>query len=1570
MFTLRSSSNTNKKLIQADEKEKSENTNYEKITYTEESLSKIDNYVKYSDQQNNNYPISRTTTPHLINIESIESVNGRSFNNIAKAVTLSNDDENFKQITESDECNNEEHTNKDITKVLNRKYDSINDSASFESIKMETLEKRQNNENKDNFNNDDNDDKYYLNIKKNIDNEQLKEGTEEDDENGSIYVPDEKNIYMKSRINKKSHFNENVNNSKNINNPIGNGKVVNDIINNTTNSANTSENSDHSDIHNNESSNNNSNDNICEHDDRMVYLKKLRYEENSKENFDETYANPNEDCGYDKKKDKYEKFVFQEKESGNNMGNDDIDNVNNDDNENNIKLKEYLIKGIMSKKTNAENGSINQNKALALMDNILNIKNNDNNDNGLNFPLRKSYNDERKDLIDKYTYSMMGYNNNNNNSNNNMPCNDINNYNGNVNNKIHCNNNHRDHINCDHHRCFVDNNISMKESINKNEYIKKVKVICLSYLRILKRLITAWSETNKSFEYHFINILNNVEPNNLEIYLCCFSNIKICSIKSIFMYSLIECIEELEIIKHFKMLQNKEDISSDKNYNTNNTSSTTNTVLDKTELHKRIIEEVEKKLTKEIVDEMHELALRNPYFSTSYYLNSQNNTDEKSSTILSLYNSGYKNNIHNFNDTTHGFDDFKKGKDLLHCNHNSDNNYGGVRNSCGCNHDNLNNYGCGESLPTNYANNLLYNYLNNNNANNKNVLLNNHQHNNRNGHSGLSNTNNNYNSSSNVLVSKTKKNNYSNQNILNKLNVSIDYNSFNDYNNNYIQEAEKVVEKYKNFNKMNSKDSDNMYSACSYSTGATDLNNHNGNNNINTIKHFKMLLSEYANMCKNEKMRPKDTDINPIDLNILKSFYSRLNTSGSLEEKDHHHDRTNEDIDMKDIKGYFENKHKTEYDRNTDLNKYMDECRFTEDGNYNERDNYVKFDKDQGETNGNENNYSFLSNIIQNMLSKKRKQDSLYPSTKGNNINNDNNNSYNDLNYLLRNSNVLKKLKLNFMENKKDNGYNNKNGNNNMNNGDNINNSGKDFLRKKDINDIGMNDNNNNNNNGGHGYNSRKNSSYKNNALNNVKSYKELLNLSQESLNKKGNNELSGFKNGSEYISSNALYDFIMSTNNSSNLLENSLQHGNIINNNNGNNNNNNNNSNNLNSMGYRYNYSAKKNNNYDYNTDYNSKISVDGSELSLSNNDNNDLIMSIGGGRSENINGEGETGNSYKTRRLDMNKNASSGNNNNNNFANNNGSYNNKGGKVLKQSSTIVSSVSNANYANGKLKYEMPAGVNPNDDKVKGVYFSKSPRGVGKWNAYFQIANNKRLFTSFSVSKYGYNEARKLSILKRTEWEKEYKHHTDLKNADAKKGKKKNSLVSNNLSKSNGKSINIKGGKNSNSDDSICYTKDGKINDEDLLYSNDDEDDETTCLMNSKLTNSMGKGLIGDSEKKMNKLNHMDINNKGNNGVDNMLDRDNYLRVDSDNINFFIDNDKNDDAFNTIDLIRSSLSVENNGNNHNSPSKNSINYPSNSLIMNSYNNNNNNMMDTKQSLNASRILSNSLGFSNKGYDE
>ncbi|SBS90281.1 conserved Plasmodium protein, unknown function, partial [Plasmodium ovale curtisi] len=230
-----------------------------------------------------------------------------------------------------------------------------------------------------------------------LENDQLKEGTEEDDENGSIYATDEKNIYMKSRINKKSHFNENVNNNKNINNPMGSGKIINDMINNTGNSVNTSENSDNSDIHNNESINNNSNDNICEHDDRMAYLKKLRYEENSKDNFDENYANPNEDYGYDKKKDKYEKFVFQEKESGNSMGHDDIDNINNDDSENNIKLKEYLIKGIMSKKTNAENGSINQNKALALMDNILNIKNNDNNDSGLNFPLRKCYNDDRKE---------------------------------------------------------------------------------------------------------------------------------------------------------------------------------------------------------------------------------------------------------------------------------------------------------------------------------------------------------------------------------------------------------------------------------------------------------------------------------------------------------------------------------------------------------------------------------------------------------------------------------------------------------------------------------------------------------------------------------------------------------------------------------------------------------------------------------------------------------------------------------------------------------------------------------------------------------------------------------------------------------------------------------------------------------------------------------------------------------------------------------------------------------------------------------------------------------------------
>ncbi|CRG99954.1 transcription factor with AP2 domain(s), putative [Plasmodium relictum] len=1165
---------------------------------------------------------------------------------------------------------------------------------------------------------------------------------------------------------------------------------------------------------NNHSDNNNININNSNDNN---FLDKICEDEESKEKYDENFINFNNPCGYKEEIKKENPLLKEENETENNINklNDDI-NLSDENNEN---LKNSLIKELLAKNQNKESWN-DQNKSFSLIDNILNLKN----DERLNNQLNKYLNEEKNNLES------------------NKKANDT----------------LLENSNCDNLNCLISTT-NNKESTNKNENLMKLKIICLSYLRILKRLTSLWSETDKAFEYHFVNLLNNVNSNNLDNYLCCFSNIKICFIKNVFLDSFIECIEELEIIKKFKTSEKKEDTGE-------------KGVMDKNEFHKQILEEVENNLTKEIIEEIFQLTLKNPYCNNNY-LNNMNSSDGEHN-ALSIFNESNKNNVCNSSNTIF---DLKKGKDYLNCSNRNMCNPLGNCVSTQSNHtcNSHTNHSCGGTYPLNYSNSFPFNCMNNNIGNstsninnNKNNLINN---------TNANSNNNNYNNYSIGSNMCKKKCNYSDENILNKLNVSIDYNSYNDFNNNYIQEAEKVVEKYKNLSKLNSKDSDNMYNSCSHSN-LQDINN---NNNLNAYLQLKMFISEYENLCKNDKIKLKDLDLSANDLNFLKCLYAHLNSSNILEDKGISDIYNGENDSKESKKNCYENKLKLECSSNNDLNKLIPNYKLNEDENYEDRENYSKYERDQGLLNANDNNLNYLSNSFQNILRKRKIYDNYL--SKCNNNSNMNNNSCYDLNYLLYNTNVLKKLKFNLLENKK-NGHNN------------------DF-RKKDSNDLSVDDNSSH-------LNSRKSYVYKNNILNNLKNFKDMLNLSQEGINKKGS-----FKS-SEHINPSTLYDFILNTNNSSNARENSLQHNTITNNissnNSSANNSNNNNSNgiNINSSYNINNSSIQKKNSYDYNPDYNSKISANGSDLSLNNQENNDGILN---------NGKVESNINYKNKN-DINKNIS---------------LNNKNTKNIKNAS---SSPVSTNYGMGKLKYEMPVGVNPNDDKVKGVYFSKSPRGVGKWNAYFQIANNKRLFTSFSVSKYGYSEARKLSILKRTEWEKEYKHHTDLKNSDSKKGKKKSHVASSNLLRNNVKNISKGNSNNSNSDASLSYTKDNQLKEDCLLYSNDEEG-----LISNKINTDIPSDANDhqSSNKKINKL------NMSNNG---------YIKVE-DNLNFFIECAKNEnESFNSVDLLRSSLT-----NDKNTSKKNSLNYTQNSMS-NSFNN----VIDNKNSLNSSRILSNSLGLSNK----
>ncbi|CRG96136.1 transcription factor with AP2 domain(s), putative [Plasmodium gallinaceum] len=1381
MLELRTSSNTNKKSSKLDEKSKkvikSENDNSEdlKKLYNEDSINKMDNYMNYSEQKTQNYPISRTTTSNVINGGSMESVNDGTFNNNSKCANISNDYENIKQINENIHMNSEhregddyENLNDKNKKIIKNKNNEDHEEVGFESpkIELELNEKEHGNEN--DIENENEKMEESQNEKMCSNKSDLNYKIE--DKNGIIkeetsLLYDMENIYKKNDF--PPDFNEN--NLSDSNNNIN------------VNSSNT-------------------------------LLDKACEDEESKEKYDENFISYNSPCGY-KEEIKKENPLFKgENEIENNMNklNEDMNLID----ENNVNLKNSLIKELITKKNSKEIGN-DQNKTLSLIDNLLNLKN----DERLNNQLNKYLNEEKNNLeINKKSKDTMLENGS-----------------------------------CDNFNCIVDT--GNNESTNKNENLMKLKIICLSYLRILKRLTSLWSETDKTFEYHFVNLLNNVNSNNLDNYLCCFSNIKICFIKNVFLDSIIECIEELEIIKKFKMSEKKEDINE-------------KGVMDKNEFHKQILEEVENNLTKEIIEEIFQLTLKNPYCNNNYLNNM--NTSEGEHNTLSIFSGSSKNNLYNGSNLIF---DLKKGKDYLNCsNRNICNSLG----NCTANQSNHTcnshtNHSCG-NMSLNYSNSFPFNCINSNignstnNINNKNNIINN---------SSTNGNNTNYNNYSIGSSGCKKKCNYSDENILNKLNVSIDYNSYNDFNNNYIQEAEKVVEKYKNLSKINSKDSENMYSSCSH-TNMQDINN----NNLNAYLQLKMFISEYENLCKNDKIKLKDLDLNANDLNFLKCLYAHLNSTNILEDKGIS-DMYNAENDSKESKkNYYENKLKLECSSNNDLNKLIPNYKLNEEESFEDRENYSKYERDQGLLNSNDN-LNYLSNSFQNILRKRKIYDNYL--SKCNNGSNMNNNSCYDLNYLLYNTNVLKKLKFNLLENKK-NGHN-------------------DF-RKKDSNDLTLDDSSSH-------VNSRKSYVYKNNILNNLKNFKDMLNLSQESINKKGS-----FKNSADHINPSTLYDFILNTNSSSNVRENSLQHNTIANNISSNNssvnNSNNNNSNgiNINSNYNINNNSIQKKNSYDYNPDYNSKISANGSELSINNQENNDGILN---------NGKVESSVNYKSKN-DINKNIA---------------MNNKNTKNVKNAS---GSPVSTNYGIGKLKYEMPVGVNPNDDKVKGVYFSKSPRGVGKWNAYFQIANNKRLFTSFSVSKYGYNEARKLSILKRTEWEKEYKHHTDLKNSDSKKGKKKSHVAASNLLRSNVKNISKGNSNNSNSDASISYAKDNQLKEDCLLYSNDEEG-----LISNKINTDIPSDINDQqsSNKKINKL------NMGNNG---------YIKVE-DNLNFFIECAKNEnESFNSVDLLRSSLT-----NDKNNSKKNSMNYTQNS-ITNPYNN----VIDNKHPLNSSRILSNSLGLSNK----
>ncbi|GAW80856.1 transcription factor with AP2 domain(s) [Plasmodium gonderi] len=1872
-----------------------ENGEDEKVQnlYNEDSLIKIDNYMNYGEHSTQTYPISRTTTPHQINIGSMESVNVEgSFNHIAKSATLiSHDEEELaKHISENenaDENENEQESvwRKDRSRNKN-KYNNDGEQSEESILKFDSgvvksglNEKRQNccssealeavrssqNGNEHDNENDMGRNGFFQNCKSEIvekvesadavqDDELIKfveceENEDEEDEQSNDSQVGATQVDFAEMDKQKSHNND----------------KMSEYNENKSEVCKTNSNTDGRDAH--------------------VDDKNMRENEESKE----TFNGNNDICLYNKKEEmKSENSSFNEFNETENYVDGKLNakmNISNEEckEKNSEHSKNSLIKDMMTDNGNEieEASSMNHNKSHVSINILHTIKEN----NRINNNVGKMYTEDKKNMInniyapianvnslevgvDSTPYMGIGakcegavinepfFHDAHGNDLRNITCVTYMNHqstsNGcisqNVLNKTinndesnSCNNKslgcpnastpHGGRHSCQSSRsgsssstttthgngesnnsvpfdgCEMRNN----ESFMKNECIRKSKIICLSYLRILKRLTSIWSEQNKSFEYHFVNLLNNVESNNLDLYMCCFSNIKIFASKNIFLDSIIECIDELEIIRKLKSMQSKGEEKKKPNENTSLMSSSTTTYNknNKNEIVKDIIEEVQGNLSKEIVEEIYDLSLKNPYFSSTYHGN--NNANVLSSvvhagdgepSVLSLYScvqyNPMSNGNHHMCNDSNTFMDLKKGKEVQMSNGKNQcpmasNCEGGVDiagiglrpgggenfinhgySLHGNNHLSCTNVAC-------HSGHMHHNCCigSGSSSSDRSAICNNkrnHQNNSYNGNVlGLNGNNNNalnyssnYSGSSNLCK---KKCSYSDENILNKLNVSIDYHSYNDYSNNYIQEAEKVVEKYKNLCKLNSKDSENMYTTC-HQSSIQDVSSFN----TNAYLHFKSFISECANMRKGQgttgKTKLKDTDFSSSDLCFLRYLYTHLCNTGGHE----------------DEKNYFEGKSNIDLSSNGDMNKLLQEIKLNDEENYDEKDYFVKYDRENNKgvvpNSCDNNNMNYLSSNIQNVMRKRKLRDNTaayhlnnhHHSVKGsvvggssnlngisvnntsaglgnsvsaivnianigNSVNGNNADTNvknhvlmnsnggsgvimegNDINYLLCNTNILKKLKYNLLENKKTGstcssssgtGANNNGTNNiiNSNNNNHISGNGTEYnnniigmldFMKKDSNDYSLDDNNNSY------MNTRKGVSNKNNLMNNIKNYKDILNLSQENFNKKtagvvgtSSGTITGASASSNRISNDrerdvhhhqhrhfpfhqpshvyhhidpsTLYDFIMNTNNKSNaFLDNSSQHSNSLlmnsmcrNNRNDNKNQHGNHggnsnegkNNNTGSMNMKVGYNIRstagsssiishgvqKKNSYDFSVDYNSKMHANESDLSLSNHDNsNELVLnngkmenSIGGGNSAigtiGAIGSGTAGSGTSS---DVSATSSGGgagmgmynkhNKNDNGKGseiNNTNNSNNKNIKNLKNSSTIATSVSSSNYGIGKLKYEMPVGVNPNDDKVKGVYFSKSPRGVGKWNAYFQIANNKRLFTSFSVSKYGYNEARKLSILKRTEWEKEYKHHTDLKYSDVKKGKKKtshhivgsSSLVKNgvkNISKSNNNNMNHC--VNSNSDDSLTYGKDNKMKEESsVLYSNDNEDDR---LISSKINTADISSDLNDinelndshiftgttsSTKKMNKMNMHNVNNNStinnsasNNNANNISannnnDNNNNMSVSGDedidvedNLNFFIECSKNDnDDFNSMDLLRSSLNVgedegdntSNNvsdgnnvsaGSNSNRKHTNNNNSSSSNSFLNSYGN----TMDNKQPLNSSKILSNSIGISNK----
>ncbi|EUD65543.1 hypothetical protein C922_04049 [Plasmodium inui San Antonio 1] len=1869
MFLLRSSSNSSRKQpIEVDgngkgptsvkgEIEQAEDGQVKNL-YNENPLSKIESYMDYAEQQTQVYPISRTTTPHQINIGSMESVHEEEgiFNPIAKSSTLLSHDEDelAKHINENDDENEEGILTRQTRSVNSNKYPLNGEQKDEAEINLNSgVTESGVNEKWPNFpigkalQSMSSPQDGIINVGNNV-----SEGNG-DSQGGEQFAPNFEKEPAQGRP-MEVQADEAEEDDELRTSPLKQNDRVEGVsarsyaeeprLQNGTSPAY------------DEGKPNDGEPNPCE-ESRNAYegRNQMCKDEESKERFEESLIN--DSCVYSKEEVKSQNSIFKEEhERENNLDdkfNDEMQfnsemQLKNENSERNSNehFKNSLIKDILMQKesSNEPPSPIDQNKTLALINNLFSIKG----EEGVNTQFDKLFAEESRHVVSN------GYDTApivNTSTGGALPCGSVA-VGGAIPAPVHGGDvsaavpapvgvgksaclSHRETLvnHCVESSAVGSNNagsnlvgsnllgstsfgnlasggihggyaMASKEALSKSESIRKSKIICLSYLRILKRLTSIWSETNKSFEYHFVNILNNVEMNNLDLYLCCFSNIKISAAKSLFLDSIAECIDELEIIRKLKGVQGKEESSLYDKSTSFSSSSSSGNKNGKNEMLKQIIDEVESNLSKEIVDEMQDLSLRNPYFSSTYHGNSavtnvistvSPHVADGESSVLSLYGSAHKkgDGNHKVCSDSSGNVDLKKGKDFLTCGGGAlvgGSLVGATPGAVGCGglvgttfagegsfpsyacSSHGNHFACPSALPVNCANGHMYSSCMGSGTTGNSTQSGNSGHN---GHSNQSNNSkvnplsSNYsanmiglagnnplsysNSFGAASNSCKKKCSYTDENILNKLNVSIDYNSYNDYSNNYIQEAEKVVEKYKNLSKLNSKESENMYSTCSQST-LHDV----GNANVNAYLHFKSFMSEYANMHKGggaERDKLKDVDLTPSDLNFLRYFYAHLCGSGGWEDKARN-DVYGHEKDAKDTKSFYDNKLKLDSSVNNDMNKFLQDYKFSDEDNFDERESYTKYGRrgnKGGILNGYDNNGTFSSNSFQSLMRKRKLRDqsaahhhhnhhSMQKRSGGGSganvnrlananggmvsgitdLNGNSGSEVNangagmggyDLSYLLCNSNVLKKLKFNLLEDKKDgsvSGVGDVSGIGDVSgvgdSGPRVNLPGRsgcllgvlDFL-KKDSSDYSVDENS------GPHMNTRRSFANKNNFMSGVKNYKDILNMSQENFGKKGANggvagratrgttaaeSSSPYKNGKDrdrerdvdmlhhhhhyplhhpslphhHINPSTLYDFIMNTNSgSSGSLDISLYHppSLLMNSPNGNNRNENklhergsgnqrngsgNNNNGKMNMKGAYNMSAsatstatlsglQKKGSYDFSADYNSKISANDSELSLSNNGNSsELLLGSGkmeGGISSGADGlstsvtpGGAPGGVSPYKHSNKNENGKTIGMNN---------ISNGGSKNIKsvKSSSTVTPVASTNYGIGKLKYEMPAGVNPNDDKVKGVYFSKSPRGVGKWNAYFQIANNKRLFTSFSVSKYGYNEARKLSILKRTEWEKEYRHHTDMKNADVKKGKKKSSGhqqqehpqaqpqgrpqqqhgVNSSLVRNNAKSVS-KGNNNhsinSNSDESISYGKENKLNEESsLMYSNDDEE---VCLISDKLAGDISSEpndlsdlndvsnldnlpdvsslpdlpdshiLTGGGGKKVNKLNLSSGNNGSKGAGSGCVSTAGVTAGDcikgDDNINCFNECTKNDnDSLNSVDLLGSSLNggaegdSNNNADGRSSSRKSALNgsgkLPFNSLG-DSYGRGAENNNKKKQSVNSSRVLSNSIGFPNK----